>query len=116
MDGEIEKELKLSDGGMVIVGWYTRIVKDDGVKEIDGKGIEVVTESKISVVLVGGGRGLICALEVVDEHTLTVLETNNETGTKVSDLLDVIEVSAPRISSFRKPYFYFFFFFFFFSC
>ena len=69
----------------------------------------MVTESETSVVLVGGGRGLICAVEVVDEHTLTVLETNNETGTKVSDLLDVTEVSAPRMASFRKSYFFFFY-------
>ena len=43
-----------------------------------------------------------------------VLEIDNGTGTQVSDLLDVTNVSAPRMASFRKPDFFFFFLFFFF--
>ena len=99
---------------MVIVGWYTWIVKNDGVKEINEKWINVVTESETIAVLVDGERELICAVEVMDEHTLTVLEADNEMITEVSasDLLVVTEVSFPIMPSSRKPDFFLFFFFF----
>ena len=41
--------------------------------------------------MVDGGRGLICAMEVMDEHSLTKLDIDKEIGTDlaVADLLVV---------------------------
>ena len=68
---------------------------------ISGEGVDTVSETKISVVketgleteiiVVDGGRGLICAMEVMDEHSLTKLDIDKEIGTDlaVADLLVV---------------------------